>query len=384
MKIKNAFLKYWNDKKFIKRNLIVWLAIYLLFTLIQFFVSEDAGIDSYLYITLAVFVLMLIFYVNFFICELFFSKKIKYLLVSLVVYLLFLGLNFLEESARTDAHKPSLFFILFLISVYYVLIVSLSALYWSLITSSANKKKNKDAQVILMNSNNELQKKNLLLENQLLTTEIKFLRAQINPHFLFNSLNFFYSEMLEAHPKVADGIMALSQIMRYSLQDFSKSGGLANLSDELEHVQNIIKIHQMRFSNTLHIALDLKCEEDNVQIIPMVLITLVENVFKHGNLLDAAFPAVIICKTDTNKKIIYFSAINKKKKGIYSNSDSGGLGLTNIRHRLEQLYENNFSMKVIDEINSYKVELEFPFHEKDLEPSPVFSSVKNQIPNYLL
>ena len=380
MKIKEAFLKYWNNKKFIRQNIIVWLSIYLLFNLIQFFLEENYEVSSFFYLTLATILISLIFYVNFLICEIFFHKKLQYFLVSFLVYLIFLGLNFLEESTRTDANRPPLFFILFLISVYYILIVSLSALYWSLVTSSANKKKNQEVQVILQHSNNQLQQKNLLLENQLLTTEIKFLRAQINPHFLFNSLNFFYSEMLDAQPKVADGIMVLSQIMRYSLQDFSRSRGFADLSDELEHVQNVIKIHQMRFSNTLHVALDLKCDEENVQIIPMVLITLVENVFKHGSLQDASSPAVILCKTDLNKKKIYFSTINKKKKGTYSNSNPGGLGHNNIRQRFEQLYQTNYSMKVMDEINFYKVELEFPFHE-NVSVSPILSSNIYPIPN---
>ena len=367
MKIKEAFLKYGDDRRFIIKNLTVWGSILFLISFIQFLIAENFELKSYLYIMLATLLIMAIFYINFFICELFFSNRWKYFSVSLIVYLIFLALNFLEESARTDANRPSLFFILFLISVYYILIVSLAALYWALVTSSSNKKKNKETQLILQDSNKLLQQKNLLLENQLLTTEIKFLRAQINPHFLFNSLNFFYAEMLDVQPKVADGIMLLSQIMRYSLQDFSKSGGLADLSDELLHVQNVIKIHQMRFSNTLHVALDLKCDEENVQIIPMVLITLVENVFKHGSLQDPDFPAIIICKTDMTQKKIYFSTINKKKNGTYSKPNESGLGNNNILQRLEQLYQTNFTMKVIEDSNSYKVALEFPFHEKGLE-----------------
>ena len=380
MKIKSAFLKYWNDKKFIKQNLIAWLTIYLLFISVQFFLSDNFEIDSYIYIALAIIVMILIFYVNFFLCEILFSNKRKYILACLVVYFIFLTINYFEESTRTDAEKPNTFFILFLISIYYFLLIAVSTLYWSLRTSSGNKRKNQETQAVLEHSNDELQRKNLLLENQLLTTEIKFLRAQINPHFLFNTLNFFYSEMLDAQPKVADGLMVLSQIMRYSLQDFSKSGGFAELSDELEHVQNVIKIHQMRFNNTLHVALDLKCDEENVQIIPMVLITLVENVFKHGNLQDQGFPAVILCKTDRNKKMIYFSTINKKKKGVYSSSGNGGLGLNNIRQRLEQLYQNNYSMKVIEEVDSYKVELECPLREKFLL-DPFLSAQTYPLPN---
>ena len=147
----------------------------------------------------------------------------------------------------------------------------------------------------------QLQEEKVMLQTQLLESEINFLRAQINPHFLFNCLNFFYSEMLDTQPKVADGIITLSEIMRYSLQDFSKTGGLANLQQELEHIQNVIKIHKMRFANNLFINLEVDGNPENIQIAPMVLITLVENIFKHGDLHDAKKPASIICSIDQKK-----------------------------------------------------------------------------------
>lgn len=361
-KISNALLKYRNDKKFVSRHLIAWLCLYLLFVLIDLIIEKDLPFrySTLGYLALAVVTIMFIFYVHFFICEWLFSKKIPFFSMVLLCFLLFLGIRYIQEINRTDEPRPGIFLLIFLSSLYYFIVIVFSTLAWSLKTSSENRKESLKTRYRLEQSNNELQQKNLLLQNQLLSTEIKFLRAQINPHFLFNSLNFFYSEMLPSNPRTADGIMTLSQIMRYSLQDFSKNEGLANLQDELEHIENVIKIHQMRFDNVLNIATDLKCSDANIKIIPMVFITLVENVFKYAHLHDPENPAVIICKTDQVNKIIYFSTANKKKKGDHS-GQSSGIGLSNIEQRLNQFYNTRFSLAVDDRPGFYKVELKIPF-----------------------
>ena len=210
----------------------------------------------------------------------------------------------------------------------------------------------------------QLQEEKVMLQTQLLESEINFLRAQINPHFLFNCLNFFYSEMLDTQPKVADGIITLSEIMRYSLQDFSKTGGLANLQQELEHIQNVIKIHKMRFANNLFINLGVDGNPENIQVAPMVLITLVENIFKHGDLHDAKKSASIICSIDQKKNMIHFSTSNKRKLGSTSIAAASGMGLDNIRKRMFQLYRDKFSLKAVIEADQFMVVLEIPYHPK--------------------
>ena len=86
-----------------------------------------------------------------------------------------------------------------------------------------------------------------------LQTEHAYLRAQISPHFLHNVLNFFYAKSLPYSPELSDGILTLSSVMRYALQNEEDSNGMVLLDKEVEHLQNIIKINQLRFSNKLQI-----------------------------------------------------------------------------------------------------------------------------------
>jgi two-component system, LytTR family, sensor kinase len=207
--------------------------------------------------------------------------------------------------------------------------------------------------------NKLLLEKNLTLEKNLLQSENDFLRAQINPHFLYNSLNYFYSETFEVLPKVGDSIMMLSDIMRYSLTDFSANNGLANLDEEIENIQNIININKFRFDNNLHIQLTVNGEPEGKKIVPMMFITLVENLFKHGDLQDAAHPAYIECTIDEHTKKVTF--ITSNKKSMVKNVIPGGLGTSNIKKRLELLYGNGFALNFEEEVAIYKATLVIPY-----------------------
>jgi two-component system, LytTR family, sensor kinase len=213
--------------------------------------------------------------------------------------------------------------------------------------------KNEEAQLLL--------EKNLTLQKNLLQSENDFLRAQINPHFLYNSLNYFYSETFEVLPKVSDSIMMLSDIMRYSLTDFSANNGLANLEEEIENIQNIININKCRFDNNLHIQLTVNGEPEGKKIVPMMFITLVENLFKHGDLQDAAHPAYIECNIDEHTKNVTF--ITSNKKSMVKNVIPGGLGTSNIKKRLELLYGNGFELDFEEEVAIYKATLVIPYFE---------------------
>ena len=207
----------------------------------------------------------------------------------------------------------------------------------------------------------EVEQQALILQKNLLQSENNFLRAQINPHFLYNCLNFLYSKTFKQQPEVAEGIMMLSQIMRYSLADFSGTNGLANLADEIEHIENLIKINEFRFDNMLQIKFYLEGDATGKEIAPMLLMTLVENVFKHGDLQDIAYAATLTCNIDDLSKTIQFITSNKKNKA-QSNS-SQGVGLTNIKQRLQLLYNDNFKLVEIEEPAVFRVELIMPYFD---------------------
>ena len=127
-----------------------------------------------------------------------------------------------------------------------------------------------------------LEEQKMQLEVEKSSANLNFLKAQINPHFLHNTLNFLYAKSLPYSPELSEGILTLSDIMRYALSEGNARDGKAPLKDEIEHVWNVIKINQLRFSNKLNVEFVVTGLVNGVTIIPFVLITIVENAFKHG------------------------------------------------------------------------------------------------------
>ena len=191
------------------------------------------------------------------------------------------------------------------------------------------------------------------LEKEKSEANLNFLKAQINPHFLHNTLNFLYAKSIPYSPELSEGILTLSDIMRYALSEGNARNGKAPLKDEIEHVRNVIKINQLRYSNSLNVGFEVTGSTDGAVIIPFVLITLVENAFKHGDLKKQDSPIEIRLNIDRSK--LYFYCRNKKKTG--PTELSTGVGLENIRKRLDLAYGNNYKFAVIDEPEYYTIEL---------------------------
>lgn len=198
-----------------------------------------------------------------------------------------------------------------------------------------------------------LEEQKMQLEVEKSQANLNFLKAQINPHFLHNTLNFLYAKSLPYSPELSEGILTLSDIMRYALSEGNARNGKAPLKDEIEHVRNVIKINQLRFSNSLNVQFEVNGVLNGAVIIPFVLITLVENAFKHGDLKNVESPIHIKLTVDNNK--LYFYCRNKKKTG--PKEISTGVGLDNIKKRLELAYGNGFSLNVKDEAVFYTTEL---------------------------
>ncbi|MFL5808662.1 MAG: sensor histidine kinase [Flavisolibacter sp.] len=204
------------------------------------------------------------------------------------------------------------------------------------------------------------QKQRKILEDQKMQLEVEksqanfnFLKAQINPHFLHNTLNFLYARSLPYSPELSEGILTLSDIMRYALSEGNAKDGKAPLKDEIEHVRNVIKINQLRFSNNLNVQFDVEGLVNGATIIPFVLITLVENAFKHGDLKNNTYP--IVAKVHVKESKLYFYCKNKKKGG--PKELSTGIGLDNIKKRLDLAYGKEYAMNIKDETDFYTTEL---------------------------
>jgi two-component system, LytTR family, sensor kinase len=198
-----------------------------------------------------------------------------------------------------------------------------------------------------------LEAQKLQLEMQISQANFNFLKAQINPHFLHNTLNFLYAKSLPYSEELSEGILTLSDIMRYALSKGNQKDGKAPLKDEIEHVYNVIKISQLRYSNQLKVNFEVTGEVSGTMIIPFVLITLVENAFMHGDLKNPDYPIDI--KLDVKGNKLYFYCRNKKRSG--PKQLSTGIGLENIKKRLDLAYGENYKFTVKEEPEFYTAEL---------------------------
>jgi len=199
-----------------------------------------------------------------------------------------------------------------------------------------------------------LEQRTSQLEKEKMQADYLFLKAQINPHFLHNTLNFLYARSLPYSSELSEGILTLSEIMRYSLDKEEDVDGKVLLTREIEHVHNIIKIQQLRFGNALQVVFTIQGDTEGLRILPFVLITIVENAFKHGDLKDPGHPVTLNLSIDEGGKL-RFHCVNKKKSG--PKELSTGIGLENTRRRLDLAYGEKYSLYIKDQREAYIADL---------------------------
>ncbi len=189
------------------------------------------------------------------------------------------------------------------------------------------------------------------LETEKKDMELQFLKSQLNPHFLFNSLNNIYSLAYQKSDKTADAILKLSEIMRYMIYESNDSW--VNLSKEIAYLQSYIELQKLRFKDGAAVEMTINGEIDGQHIVPLILISFVENAFKHGIANDAKDPIRI--NIIANQKILHFSVTNKKNT---ANKDGmGGVGLNNVERRLQLLYPDRFKLNIVNSATHYTTEL---------------------------
>jgi hypothetical protein len=184
-------------------------------------------------------------------------------------------------------------------------------------------------------------------ERSLMEANLAFLKSQINPHFLFNSLNFLYAQVYPHSENAARGILLLSDTMRYALHE--DNNGKVMLTQEVQHLHNYIALNQLRFNNQLQVDFTITGNPQFLLILPLVLITFVENCFKHGELADPANPLVISLSLTQN--ILAFQTRNKKRDG--PKEKSTGIGLSNTRQRLDIVYPGRYKLLTINDADYY-------------------------------
>lgn len=184
--------------------------------------------------------------------------------------------------------------------------------------------------------------------------ELQNLKNQLSPHFLFNTLNSFYADLMDLEPKMADDILKLSEMLRYVT--YENESDHVYVKDEVQFIQNYLDLFSRRFDNQLAIEFEYLNIDQNVQIPSLLLIHFVENALKHGITNDSEKPVKIKLRTAENQLV--FSVENYFK--IHENYDESGIGYKNIRQRLNLLFPQKHSLDVMEKDDFYKVELNIP------------------------
>jgi two-component system, LytTR family, sensor histidine kinase AlgZ len=192
-------------------------------------------------------------------------------------------------------------------------------------------------------------------ENERLLAELNFLKAQINPHFLFNTLNNLYYLAYTQSPNTTEVIAKLSQMMRYMIYDSNYLH--VPLTKEIEYMQNYISLERLRLNDQIPIKFDIHGPTEGVLIAPLIFITFLENAFKHG--VSNHYPGawVNISIHMRGKECIYRVENSKLNGSKPEANEKSGIGLQNVKRRLELSYPERHELMIEDKPDRYSVEL---------------------------
>lgn len=207
-----------------------------------------------------------------------------------------------------------------------------------------------------LEKNKSLENKVLQAQLQIKEQELKFLKMQIHPHFLFNSLNTIYGFALQKRNEAPNMILKLSNLLDYILYQVEKP--MVALQDEINHLEDYISLEKMRFNDTLQIEIDSKVLNNKSQIAPMLLIPFVENSFKHGKIIEGKLNVKIDIVTTGN--MLNFKIENSS---IYRSNENTGIGLENIKKRLEMLYPNAYNLEIKENNSRFKIDLKIEMNQ---------------------
>ncbi len=190
-------------------------------------------------------------------------------------------------------------------------------------------------------------------EREQLKSELLYLKVQINPHFLFNTLNSIYSLSIRKSEKTPNIVLKLADLMRYMI--YTSSQKRVDLEAEIEYIKSYIDLQKLRLFDTVKILFEIKNNEVAYKIEPMLLIPFVENTFKYGISYTENCEINISIQIENNKlSLITENTVFNKKAEIENES---GIGLTNVKRRLHLLYPNKHILIVSEKENKYKVNL---------------------------
>lgn len=209
------------------------------------------------------------------------------------------------------------------------------------------------------------EQRNLILQKENMEAQLKVLKAQIHPHFLFNTLNNIYSHTRNVSPTASKMLMELSDMLRYILYEGDQKQ--VPLTKELKLLRDYIELEQLRYGNKLEVTVNYPSNAEQYSIAPLLLLPFVENCFKHGtsNVLEHPW---ISLHLHINNDVLYMKLLNGKAEETPAHKS--GIGLQNVKERLRLLYPEQYDLQVINEPDVFIVNLKLT-----LQQLPVISNV---------
>jgi LytS/YehU family sensor histidine kinase len=192
-----------------------------------------------------------------------------------------------------------------------------------------------------------------------LKTELNYLNSQIQPHFFFNTLNNLYALTIEKSDTAPSVVLKLSDIMQYVLYEAREP--MIRLYDEINYIQNYLDLERLRYGDRIISNMDIVGSLDEIEVPPLLFLPFIENCFKHGvnedNLIEVNISLEIV-----KNKMLKFRVENMFEK-FDDTTIKHGIGVKNVKRRLELLFENNFELKTTINGQKYCVQLKIPINE---------------------
>ncbi len=193
------------------------------------------------------------------------------------------------------------------------------------------------------------------LRSSIKESELRFLKSQINPHFLFNNLNNLYSHAIESSPKTPSIILELSSVLRYMLYDCKED--FVSLKKEIEHLKHFTALNELQIEDRGKVSFSTSAIPDNYVIAPLILMVFIENAFKHSTASQSDHIVIDIHIDIEESGVLNFKCSNSFLPNANNESLSEGIGLENVKKRLKILYPNQHDLSVAESNNVYNVNL---------------------------
>ena len=325
-------------------NVGFWL--FLLLTVTFSMIRLEPFNQSFRIAVLIIFPQMVPVYIHDFIFDYFIIRKKYFLyLISTACLVMFFGYiigefqNYIEPSGSSETY----------VSLLFLMVLYTGARYFR--TGTQQRIRINEEKERRIKAEMELKE----LEAKQAQAELNMLKSQVNPHFLFNSLNSIYSLILGKSDIAADTVLKLSDLMRYLLESSQKRKVL--VKHELDFLQNYVKLEKIRLGNKAKINFEFIGEESGKIIAPMLLIPFVENCFKHGISINPADNFIDISILVKDNVLILSTSNNIAPKRISLSSKNTSTGIENVKKRLDVLYNIKYQLEIKEDDNRFFVNL---------------------------